>query len=404
MCKKVISLVTAGILLTTLATSSASALNSNLTNASLVQSIDSLTKKFNQQGIGGRHKFTPKGAAMGYLKSANTQKKLNMWIQDVKARKILARRAGEEALANWEVARNQAKITTESFIKYLELLKRTLQSGIDVKKTITEINSTSFLDNEIAAQGAYLAAYNTITQEWIAQMETSAGQEIDDEEFAMNVLAAIGTVQTLHVAYISSFGVVGANGLIMAKANTAVLEKQYAFASDTLPAQIETYATNLLKLEGTDFESFVAYYNGRITSDIVPNLDTVATKTDEAIAIFVNDIHIHEELYGKAQEIIQQLTAFVTNPAELTEIALLELLDNLSDIANSIKELVEAGEVNGTSAFRATEQIKAITETYSATATLTAAIYKDLAFEWTIRNDATHCKKWQEASTTNCEY
>lgn len=354
-----------------------------------LKSAEAFKEKFMMQNTGAKHKFTPKKHALGHQRAYQNRKSMEKVITGLK-----------EGKTNWETLREQMIKGNNSYIKFLELLKRQLDSKI-TSGEITTLSDTSFIDNDILVIKSFNEAYATVTKEWIKTIEEKSGSDMNDDEFANNALASIAAVQVTYNYYVSSLGVIGGSGLLTAQANESALEKQYTLATVTLPEQVKVYGETILKLSGDDLNAFITYYTNRITTDLVTHLDLITTETDKAIVIFTNDITAVNGIFTSVNELMATLKTLIDDPSQFTSDTLTDLLTDLSSIAASIKAATE-NLANGDP--RANAEIRAITEHYTELANATLKFYADLAFEYASKNDASQCRKWQVTSTDECIY
>ncbi|MBI2464283.1 hypothetical protein HYV57_04970 [Candidatus Peregrinibacteria bacterium] len=370
---------------------SAKALNAQkaMEAAKKLKSAEAFKEKFMMQATGAKHKFTPKKHALGHQRAYQNRKSVENIVNNLK-----------KVSTNWEALREQMIKGNNSYIKFLELLKRQLDSQI-ASGGITSLSDTSFVDNDILVIKSFNEAYASVTKEWIKSVKEKSGSEVNAEELANNTLASIATVQVIYNYYVSSLGVIGGTGLLTAQANETALEKQYTLANVTLPEQVKVYGENMLKLSGDDLNNFITYYTNRIASDLVVHLDAITVETDKAIAIYTNDIAAANGIFTSVNELMTMLKTLVDDPSQFTTDTLTDLLENLATIAASIKAATESL-ANGDP--RANAQIRAITEHYTELTNATLKFYADLAFEYSSRNDANQCRKWKTSDSSECTY
>lgn len=353
---------------------------------SVSQSLSKLQKSFKA--------IKQKGSTLSQYSSKAT----TSYIND------MSRNAGaftdETILRDWEIAKSQLMAANQLYIDYVKSLKKQLDSQIS-KGNLTEISNTNFLDTEIFVMEAFNEAYGKVTRIWIQEVAATTGQSIPDEDaFATNVLASIASVQVIYNGYVSVVNTTGASGLLVTTANKQVLASSYTYAKETLPQLIQKYASNLLKLQEPDLSSFVAYYNGRIEADIVTHLDTIAQKNAEATTIFVNDVLLVERLGHEITTLVNDLAYLFENMWTDMD-ALREVTDDLKAIAGKIQDLAAVVE---NKIYTAQSQLQEIVLSYAVISKNIQTLTNDLLFEYNIRNDASHCRKWKGPDAASCQY
>lgn len=303
-------------------------------------------------------------------------------------------------MADWEKAREQIIAANSAYIAYLKTLKTALDSQIS-QKTITEISNTDFIDREAMVMSLFNGAYDMVTKSWIQSLEQKTGQDVDDEEVAMDTLAKIGAMQVIYNAYISPLTIVGAQGMLVTEAIEKVYASQYDYANVTLRETITDYAANVLQLTGDDYTSFMNYYLGRLDTDLIAQLNAIKQKNDEAKAIYVNDIAVIASAQDKVVEFTNSFLSFVSNPLTLSLESLVDILGDMTNAIEAVKQITAA--TIGID-FRAQAQMAVIKQTAVTVTKNFATLIRDLAYEFKIRKDTTHCRKWKGTDTSICQY
>ncbi|MBI5754766.1 hypothetical protein HZA41_00935 [Candidatus Peregrinibacteria bacterium] len=303
-------------------------------------------------------------------------------------------------MADWEKAREQIIAANSVYISYLTTLKSALDLQIK-SGAITEIKDTKFIDGEMMVMTLFNGAYDMVTTSWIQSIEQKTGQDVDDEEFAMDTLAKIGAMQIVYNGYVSPLTVVGAQGMLVTEAIEKVYASQYDYANVTLRDTIKDYAVNVLKLTGDDYNSFMNYYLGRLDTDLIAQLNTIKQKNDEAKTIYLNDITVIASAQDTVNEFINSFASLVSNPLNFSLESIVDILGDMTSAMDAVKQITSTTIGND---FRAQSQMATIKQTAVTVTKNFTTLIQDLAYEFKIRKDTTHCRKWKGTDASICAY
>lgn len=326
-------------------------------------------------------------------KAIDNLKKTSSILQDVFSKTTVS-------MEDWEKSRNQVIAANEYYIAYLKTLKTALADQIS-SGAITEISNADFINREITVITLFNGAYNMVTRSWIQSVEEKFKQDVDDEKFAMDVLAKITTMQIIYNAYVSPLTIVGAQGMLVTEAIEKAYATQYTYADVTLRQIIKDYAANVLRLTEDDYASFTNYYLGRLDTDVIGQLNAIKQKNDESKAIYVNDITVIGSAQDQVIEFINSFLSLIDNPLNFSLEAIVDILGDMMNAIEAVKK-VTASTVGGD--FRAQSQMAAIKQTAIKVAQNMVALLKDLAYELKIKKDTTHCRKWKGTDASVCAY